>query len=101
VRLVRVRRETKRCCNGSRRRQEPHRLAQADAEALRSRDHAAETYSEARQRERDVILPDRTTHAFRTLAHTGGASRIGTAIGSVSVCILRGSTPLAATPISC
>ena len=36
-----------------RRRQEARRLAQADA-----RDHGAETYAEARERERDVILPD-------------------------------------------
>ncbi len=50
-----------------RRRQAAH-LAQADAEAL-VRDHGAEAYSEARQRERDVILPDGTTHAGRTPAH--------------------------------
>ena len=43
-------------------------LAQVDAEAL-IRDHGAEAYSEARQRERDVILPDGTTHAGRTPAH--------------------------------
>jgi len=36
-------------------------LAQADAEAL-IRDRGAEAYREARQRERDVILPDGTTH---------------------------------------
>jgi len=35
------------------RRQEARRLAQADAEAL-IRDHGAEAYREARQRERDV-----------------------------------------------
>jgi hypothetical protein len=52
-----------------RRRQEARRLAQADAEALMIRDHGAEAYGEARQRERDVILPDGTTHAGRTPAH--------------------------------
>ncbi len=51
-----------------RRRQEGRRLAQADAEAL-IHDHGGEAYSEARQRERDVILPDGTTHAGRTPAH--------------------------------
>ncbi len=50
------------------RRQQVQRLAQADAEAL-IRDHGGEAYSEARQRERDVILPDGTTHAGRTPAH--------------------------------
>ena len=40
----------------------------ADAEAL-IRDHGAEAYGEARQRERDVILPDGTTHAGQTPAH--------------------------------
>jgi len=44
------------------------RLAKADAEAL-IRDHGAQAYGEARQRERDVILPDGTTHAGRTPAH--------------------------------
>jgi len=46
------------------------------------RDHGAEAYSEARQRERDVILPDGTTHAGRTpdalaagRAHRGEADR--------------------------
>jgi len=48
-----------------RRRQDARRLAQADAEAL-IRDHGAEAHSEARQRERDVILPDGTTRAGRT-----------------------------------
>jgi hypothetical protein len=38
-----------------RRRQDARRLAQADAEAL-IRDHGAEAYREARERERDVIL---------------------------------------------
>ena len=51
-----------------RRRRQAERLAQADAAAL-IRDHGAEAYSEARQRERDVILPDGTTHAGRTPAH--------------------------------
>ena len=50
-----------------RRRRQAERLAQAD-EAL-IRDHGAEAYGEARQRERDVILPDGTTHAGRTPAH--------------------------------
>ena len=51
-----------------RRRRQAERLAQADAEAL-VRDHCAEAYREARERERDVILPDGTTHAGRTPAH--------------------------------
>ena len=51
-----------------RRRRLAERLALADAEAL-IRDHGAEAYSEARERERDVILPDGTTHAGRTPAH--------------------------------
>ncbi len=50
------------------RRRQVQRLAQADAEAL-IRDHGAEAYGEARERERDVILPDGTTHAGRTPAH--------------------------------
>ena len=50
------------------RRRQAERLAQADAEAL-IRDHGAEAYGEARQRERDVILADGTTHAGRTPAH--------------------------------
>ena len=33
------------------------------------RDHGGEAYGEARQRERDVILPDGTTHGGRTPAH--------------------------------
>jgi hypothetical protein len=41
---------------------------QADAEAL-IRDHGASAYSEARERERDVVLTDGTTHAGRTPAH--------------------------------
>ena len=48
-----------------RRRQEARRLAQADAEAL-IRDYGAAAYREARERERDVILQDGTTHAGRT-----------------------------------
>ena len=49
------------------RRQEARRLAQADAEAL-IRAHGTEAYREARERERDVILTDGTTHAGRTPA---------------------------------
>jgi len=41
---------------------------QADAEAL-IRDNGAGAYSEARWRERDVVLPDGTTHAGRTPEH--------------------------------
>ncbi len=51
-----------------RRRRQAERLAQADAKVL-VRDHGAEAYREARERERDVILPDGTTHAGRTPAH--------------------------------
>ena len=51
-----------------RRRRQAERLAQADAEVL-VRDHGAEAYTEARERERDVILPNGTTHAGRTPAH--------------------------------
>ena len=51
-----------------RRRRQAARLAQADAEAL-IHDHGAAAYREARERERDVILPDGTTHAGRTPAH--------------------------------
>ena len=58
-----------------RRRRHAQRLAQADAEAL-IRDHGVEAYSEARQRERDVILPDGTTHAGRTPAHWRRAALI-------------------------
>jgi hypothetical protein len=43
-----------------RRRQEAHRLAQADAEAL-IRDHGAEAHREERERDRDVTMPDGTT----------------------------------------
>ncbi len=52
-----------------RRRRQAERLAQGDAKAL-IRDHGAEAYSEARQRERDV-LPDGTTHSGRTPARLG------------------------------
>jgi 1-acyl-sn-glycerol-3-phosphate acyltransferase len=51
-----------------RRRQDGGRLAQTDAEAL-IRDYGAEACRKARERERDVILPDGTTHAGRTPAH--------------------------------
>ncbi len=51
-----------------RRRRQAERLAQADAGAL-IRDHGGEACGEARQRERDGILPDGTTHAGRTPAH--------------------------------
>ena len=51
-----------------RRRWEAARLANADAEAL-IRDHGGAAYWEARRRERDVILPDGTTHQGRTPAH--------------------------------
>ena len=44
------------------------RLAHADAEAL-IRDLGGKAYSEARQRERDVVLPDGTMDAGRTPAH--------------------------------
>ena len=56
------------CSNGSSTARKPARLAQADAEAL-IRDHGADAYGEARWRERDVVLPDGTTHAGRTPAH--------------------------------
>ena len=51
-----------------RRRRQAEQLAQADAEAL-IRDHGKRAYREARERERDVVLPDGTTHAGRTPAH--------------------------------
>ena len=51
-----------------RRRRRAERLATADAEAL-IRDHGVEAYSEARRRERDVDLPDGTTHGGQTPAH--------------------------------
>ncbi len=58
-----------------RRRQEARRLAQADAEAL-VRGHGADAYAEARWRERDVILPDGTTHAGRAPEHWGRVALI-------------------------
>ena len=51
-----------------RRRREAERLAQADAEAF-IRDHGGRAYAEARWRQRDVVLPDGTTHAGRTPEH--------------------------------
>ncbi len=51
-----------------RRRRQAERLEQADAEVL-IKDHGVEAYVEAWERERDVILPDGTTHAGRTPAH--------------------------------
>ena len=47
---------------------EAERLARADAEAL-IRDHGGEAYSEARRRERDVIMHDGTTSSGRTATH--------------------------------
>jgi hypothetical protein len=51
-----------------RRRREAARLANADAETL-IRDHGGAAYWEARRRERDVILPDGTTHQGHSAAH--------------------------------
>ena len=70
---------------GFRRRREAARLANADAEAL-IRDHGGAAYWEARRRERDVILPDGTTHQGRTAAHWRRvalevAKRTGHAVG--------------------
>ena len=48
-------------------RQQARWLAQADAEALNV--NGAKAYGEARERERDMVLPDGTTHAGRTPAH--------------------------------
>jgi hypothetical protein len=48
-------------------RRQAERPAKADAAAL-ILDHGGGAYSEARRRERDVILPDGTTHAGRTPA---------------------------------
>jgi hypothetical protein len=50
------------------------------------RDRGAEAYCEARERERDVILPDVTTHQGRTPAHWRRvallvAKRTGHAVG--------------------
>jgi 1-acyl-sn-glycerol-3-phosphate acyltransferase len=78
-----------------RRRQDARRLAQADAEAL-IRDHVAEAYREARERERNVvILPDGTTHAGRTPAHWRRvaliiARKAGTRIGIDTATWMRG-----------
>ena len=68
-----------------RRRREAARLVNADAEAL-IRDHGGAAYWEARRRERDVILPDGTTHRGRTPAHWRRvalvvAKRTGHAVG--------------------
>jgi hypothetical protein len=67
------------------RRKEAERLVKADAEAL-VRNNGHEAYWEARRRERDVILPDGTTHQGRTPAHWRRvalivAKRTGHAIG--------------------
>ena len=51
-----------------RRRREAERLAQADADAL-IRDEGIRAYAEARRRERDVGLPDGSTHAGRSPEH--------------------------------
>jgi hypothetical protein len=59
-------------------RQQARWLAQADAEGP-ERDHGDKAYREARQRERDMILPDATTRAGRTGGHprcTVAATRI-------------------------
>ena len=68
-----------------RRRREAARLVNADAEAL-IREHGGAAYWEARRRERDVILPDGTTHQGRTPPHWRRvalvvAKRTGHAIG--------------------
>ena len=47
----------------------PRDLSGPTCGASRRRDHSTETYGEARQRERDVVLPDGTTHDGRTRAH--------------------------------
>jgi hypothetical protein len=69
-----------------RRRREARRLAEADANVL-IREHGAYAYWEARRRERDVILPDGTTHQGRSAAHWRGVAlivvnRTGHAIGA-------------------
>jgi hypothetical protein len=51
-----------------RRRNEADRLVKADVGAL-VRNYGHEAYWEARRRERDVVLPDRTTHQGKTPAH--------------------------------
>ena len=58
-----------------RRRRQAELPAQADAEAL-IRDRGAEASGEARQRERDVVLPSGATHAGRTPAHWRRAALI-------------------------
>ena len=68
-----------------RRRREGARLVNAAAEAL-IRDHGGAAYREARRRERDVVLPDGTTHQGRTPAHWRRvallvAKRTGHAVG--------------------
>ncbi len=63
-----------------RQRQKAHWLAQADAEAL-IRDHGGGAYSEARRRERDVILPAGTPQAGRTPAHW---RRVGLIVGRMT-----------------
>ncbi len=40
------------------------------------RGHGADAYSEARRRERDVVLPDGTTHAGRAPEHWGRVALI-------------------------
>ena len=67
-----------------RRRREAARLVNADAEAPIH--HGGSAYWEARRRERDVILPDGTTHQGHTPAHWRRvalvvAKRTGHAIG--------------------
>jgi hypothetical protein len=68
-----------------RRRREAAKLVNADAEAL-MRDHGGAAYWEARRRERDVVLPDGTTHQGHTPAHWRRvalvvAKRTGHAVG--------------------
>ena len=60
--------ERRQCCNGSNVVDRPTGWRRPTPRPW-MRDHGAEAYSEARQRERDVILPDGTTHAGRTPAH--------------------------------
>lgn len=77
-------------------------MAQVDADAL-LRDHGAEAYQEARQRERDVILLDGTTHAGRTPAHWRRvalivARRTGHSIGLDTATRML-SRPNGATPV--
>lgn len=49
-------------------RKEAERLAQTDAAAL-IRDEGDQAYWEARRRERDIAVPNGSTHAWRTAAH--------------------------------